>query len=340
MHVSFATFEMWKNFFARLDFSIPFRIRHILKSYRFRGILQGSASFQLWIHNLPLDEWIFFFFYFSRKQSTSKPRILLKQKKATLLHCIGKNWEKSKSLSNGIEGRIKPVAAIEFFLSGKWTRIWHFTTDFSVMTYDEQVGRKTSTKWALMPSTNTHIWTWWLEFSTCKETLRCDFSVQLLSITQFFLSLFSSLSASAFDSVAIKAFSSKFLGLVTFLAISSQHSQMATCSMVAARLVEITCTRFNRYAKPILSINFSYFTHFPTEFSYTYRCFCSQNSHPSTSVWELTCTVYPPPSAFYTYDLIRSRSLSCFTFRNILIDEKSNVQYSPFFAILQNHHSS
>lgn len=281
MHVSFATFEMWKNFFARLDFSISFGIRHILKSYRFRGILQGSASFQLWIHNLPLDGWIFFFFCFSRKQSTSKPRILLKQKKATLLHCIGKNWEKSKSLSNGIEGRIKPVAAIEFFLSGKWTRIWHFTTDFSVMTYDEQVGRKTSTKWALMPSTNTHIWTWWLEFSTCKETLRCDFSVQLLSITQFFLSLFSSLSASAFDSVAIKAFSSKFLGLVTFLAISSQHSQMATCSMVAARLVEITCTRFNRYAKPISSINFSYFTHFPTEFSYTYRCFCSQNSHLS-----------------------------------------------------------
>lgn len=75
--------------------------------------------------------------------------------------------------------------------------------------------------------------------------------------------------------------------------------QMTTCFMVAVHRTRIICTRFNQYAKPFLSTNFSpFYSCRPTEWT---SFLCRQKcSYMKWSLLESTCTVYSPPSAFYS----------------------------------------
>lgn len=98
-----------------------------------------------------------------------------------------------------IKGKAKTSCCYWFFT--KWTRIWHFTSDLSAMTYDwteikkERKQEKKNVRTifddmgfdAWWQATHTHLNMDDWNFLACKKTLRCDFSVQLFSITQFFL---------------------------------------------------------------------------------------------------------------------------------------------------------
>lgn len=322
MHVSFATFEMWKNFFARLDFSISFGIRHILKSYRFRDILQGSASFQLWIHNLPLDGWIFFFFAFLGNKVPVNLEYYWSKRKQLFSIALAKT---GKSLKVWAMDWRQNKTSCCYWVFSFWKMNANMALHNPFFSHDtRRTSREKNLDEMSLDAQHQHTY---LNMMIGIFNMQRDVALWFFSSITFHYPVFS---LALFLSFCVGFRFSRHKSIfqqISWISYFSRHlfSAFANGYMFHG-CGEITCTRFNRYAKPISSINFSYFTHFPSEFSYTYRCFCSQNSHLSAwSVWELTCTVYPPPSAFYTYDLIRSRSLSCFTFRNILIDEKSNI---------------
>lgn len=112
------------------------RLWHIRTLIDSRYILNGSACFQLWIHNPP-----FMRVKFIRKQSTAEPLyytengaflsfflllfyLLVKTHTST----EGETNVEKYSAKNCWNWKRKPVATIDFW---KWMRIWHFSSDLS-----------------------------------------------------------------------------------------------------------------------------------------------------------------------------------------------------------------